>query len=123
MNANVEVSRGVPDAVKWAISIVMVGAATAAFYYYGEESLLYRTIGLVVVVGIAAFIAAQTAKGREVLEFLSDSRTEVRKVVWPTRSETLQTTALVIACVFVIAIFLWILDSILGWAVQQLLGF
>ncbi|MBT6276254.1 MAG: preprotein translocase subunit SecE [Chromatiales bacterium] len=120
MSANVEVSGGVPDAIKWAVAIVLLAGSTAAFYYYADQSLLYRTIGLLVVAGVAIFVAGQTGKGREVYGFLRDARTEVRKVVWPTQTETLQTTGIVVACVFVIAIFLWILDSILGWAVKQL---
>lgn len=122
MSANVDVSTGIPDAIKWALAIVLLAGGTAAFYYYADQSLLYRTIGLLVVAGLAVFIAAQTEKGRLTVAFLRDARTEVRKVVWPTRQETLQTTALVIVVVFIIAIFLWILDGILGWAVQQALG-
>ena len=108
------------DPLKWGIVTVLVVAGVVGNSYFSDQSLLYRTIGLLVVAGVAIFVAGQTGKGREVYGFLRDARTEVRKVVWPTQTETLQTTGIVVACVFVIAIFLWILDSILGWAVKQL---
>ena len=70
----------------------------------------------------SGFIALQTDKGRNIWLFFQDAQIEVRKVVWPTREETLQTTLIVIAVVIVIAIILWLLDMFLGWAVRGLLG-
>ena len=122
MGAKAEVESGMPDAVKWALSLVVLVAGVAVFYYYNDESLLFRVIGVIVAVGGAIAIASQTDKGREVWGFIRDARTEVRKVVWPTRKETTQTTGIVIVMVFLVAILLWMLDTLLGWMISKLLG-
>ena len=122
MGAKAEVEGGMPDAVKWALSLVVLVAGLAVFYYYNDESLLFRVIGVIVAVGGAIAIASQTDKGREVWGFIRDARTEVRKVVWPTRKETTQTTGIVIVMVFLVAILMWVLDTLLGWMISKLLG-
>ncbi|NKC12245.1 MAG: preprotein translocase subunit SecE [Gammaproteobacteria bacterium] len=122
MSANVDARGGIPDAVKWAVAIVLVAGGVAGFYVYAEYSVFYRTVGLLVACGIAVFAGSQTEKGRELFGFMRDARNEVRKVVWPTRTETLQTTGIVIVFVFILAIILWILDTLLGWAIKQVLG-
>ena len=71
---------------------------------------------------VAAFIALQTAKGQAFFGLLKDARTEIRKVVWPTRQETTQTTLIVVAVVLVMALLLWGLDSLLGWLVSTIVG-
>ncbi|MGD8558561.1 MAG: preprotein translocase subunit SecE [Gammaproteobacteria bacterium] len=99
----------------------LVGA-TGAFYYYGDESLLLRVIGLLVALIVSLVIAYQTAPGKTAWAFVRDSRTEVRKVVWPTRKETAQTTLFVIVAVIIMGIFFFLLDMLLGWAVRLLTG-
>ena len=71
---------------------------------------------------VAAGVALQTEKGRPAGGFAKDSRTEVRKVVWPSRTETIQTTGLIIVLVALVALFLWGLDTFLGWLTKSLLG-
>ena len=110
------------DTVKLVISLMILLAGIAGFYYYAEESLLYRVLGLVAVVMVAAGIALTTATGQAILSFGRESRTEVRKVVWPTRQETIQTTLMVVVAVIIIGIFLWIVDMLLLEAVQLLTG-
>ncbi len=122
MGARVETASKVQDTLKWLVATVSLGAAVTAFYYYSEESLLLRVIGLLVVAGAAGAIAFTTDKGRAAWEFMRDSRTELRKVVWPTRKETTQTTMVVMGVVTLVAIFLWMVDGILSWAVRLLLG-
>ncbi|NIN39299.1 MAG: preprotein translocase subunit SecE [Gammaproteobacteria bacterium] len=122
MGARIETAGKMQDTIKWLIATALLGAAVTAFYYYGEESLLLRVIGLLIVAGAAAAIAFTTDKGRAAWEFMRESRTEIRKVVWPTRKETTQTTLVVIAVVALVAIFLWIIDGILSWIVRLLLG-
>ena len=70
----------------------------------------------------AGAIAFTTDKGRAAWEFMRDSRTELRKVVWPTRKETTQTTLVVIGVVTLVAIFLWMVDGVLSWIVRLVLG-
>ena len=102
-------------------SVPFVGAI-AAFYYYSDESLLLRVVGLLVALGISTLIALQSAPGKSTWAFVKDSRTEVRKVVWPTRKETGQTTLFVIVAVIIMGIFFFLLDMLLGWAVRLLTG-
>jgi len=122
MGVSVETSNGMPDQVKWLTAAVLLAGAVVAFYYFGDQSLLLRVIGLLVVGGVATAVAFQTEKGRETWEFMRESRTELRKVVWPTRKETLQTTLIVMAVVALTAIILWFLDGLLAWIVRLLLG-
>ncbi len=122
MGVSVETSSGIPDQLKWSTVAVLLAGSVVAFYYFGDQSLLLRVIGLIVVGGVAAAVALQTERGREAWEFMRESRTELRKVVWPTRKETLQTTLIVIAVVALTAVILWIFDGILAWIVRLLLG-
>ena len=122
MNSKVETAGNKLDSLKLVVAVVLVVSATAAFYVYPDQSLLLRVVGLLVAVAIAAFIALQTEKGRQIWSFFQDAQIEVRKVVWPTREETVQTTLIVILMVILIAIFLWLLDMFLGWSIGLLLG-
>ena len=122
MGARVETANRLQDTLKWLAAVLLLGSAVAAFYYYGEESLLVRVIGLLVVGGAATAIAFTTDKGKVTWEFMRDSRTEVRKVVWPTRKETTQTTLVVMGVVTLVGIFLWMVDGVLAWLVRLLLG-
>lgn len=110
------------DTAKLIAAAMIVLLAIGAFYIYAEKSLLFRVIGILVAVAIAAVIALQTGKGRQIWGFFQEAQIEVRKVVWPTRQETAQTTLIVILMVIFIAIFLWLLDMFLGWSVGILMG-
>jgi preprotein translocase subunit SecE len=108
------------DNIKLIVAVVLMAAAIALFYTYSEYSTLLRVLGLLAVAGISLFIASKTAVGYNVLSYIRDTNIEVRKVVWPTRQETLQTTLVVILMVMLVALMLWGIDSILGWAVRAL---
>lgn len=110
------------DKIKFVLAVLVVGAALGGFYYYADQSLLLRVIGLVAAAGIAAAIAFQTTAGQQAWAFFGEARTEVRKVVWPTRKETVQTTLMVMVMVLILAVILWIFDSILTWIVKLLMG-
>jgi preprotein translocase subunit SecE len=110
------------DKIKLLLAILVLGGAIGAFYYYGDQSLLLRVLGLVAAAGIATAILAQTEKGAAAIAFSRGSVIEVRKVVWPTRKETTQTTLIVVAMVVVMGIVLWLFDSFLLWAVSLLTG-
>jgi preprotein translocase subunit SecE len=122
MSTKAETDTAALDTVKLAVALVILLGALVAFYYYGEVSKLVRVVGLIAAVGVAAAIAVQTDKGRGIASFVKDSQTEVRKVVWPTRQETVQTTLVVMVVVVIIAIFLWILDMALGGIVSTAMG-
>ncbi len=113
-------SRG--DAIKYALALLVVAGAVAAFYIYSDESLLFRVLGMLAAVAVAVTIFYQTDSGHRLWTFFQASRTEVRKVVWPTRTETLQTTMIVFVLVLLVGLFLWLLDLILGSGFQLVTG-
>jgi len=122
MNTQVEASTSVFDVVKQVFSVIFVVAGVAAFYYFSEAPLLYRVLGLVAVALIVVGMILTTGMGRNVWSFILESKQEVRKVVWPTRDETLRTTLLVFAMVLIVGFVLWLLDMFLFWGVRFLTG-
>ena len=109
------------DTFKLMTAVLVLIAGVVGFYYFEEESQLLRVLGMLGVAVIAFLIAATSEPGRRGLGFVRDSRVEVRKVVWPTRQETLQTTIAVLFMVVLVAIMLWLFDMLLGWGVGKLL--
>lgn len=99
--------------IKWLIVLVLLAAATVGFQYFADLHIGVRVGGLVGLVAIALGIACTTVQGRSVLEFMNSAKAEARKVVWPTRQETVQSTIAVVVMVLVASIFLWLLDSLL----------
>ena len=129
MNTQTEPAASVADIVKQVFSVVFVVAGIAAFYYFSadhsyfkEIRLLYRVLGLVVVVLAVLGMMLTTGLGRTVWSFVLESKQEVRKVVWPTRDETMRTTLLVFAMVFIVGLILWLLDMFPFWGVRVLTG-
>ena len=122
MTSNSDAKGNPLDTAKLFASLMLVAGGIAGFYYFSEASTLMRVLGLLAVVGVAFAVFVQSELGRTTVRFLGESRTEVRKVVWPTRTETIQTTAMVMVMVVLVAIFLWLLDMLLLWGVQALTG-
>ena len=122
MNSKVETEGSRLDSVKLGMAVLLLAAAVIAFYLFADQSLLLRVIGILVVAGISLAIASQTDVGRRTLGAVQDARTEVRKVVWPSRAETTQTTMMVIVMVFIMAILLWLIDMFLGWGIRVISG-
>jgi preprotein translocase subunit SecE len=110
------------DRLKWLVVIAIITSGVVGNSYYAGESLLYRVLALVTLAVFAASIALTTQKGEAFLEMFKEARVELRKVVWPTRIETGQTTAIVIAVVLVVALILWALDSFFAWIISSLIG-
>ncbi len=119
MNAKAEVTNSSLDTVKLLIAVAMIIGGIYGFYYFEHESQLLRVGGLLLAIVLAGVIALQTQSGRNLWSFAADSRTEVRKVVWPSRQETLHTTLLVFGMVLVMAIILWLVDMLLMWIVRS----
>ncbi|MGI9284361.1 MAG: preprotein translocase subunit SecE [Pseudomonadales bacterium] len=122
MNVKAEEQNGRFDAIKWILVGLVVAAGVAGNVLFADQSLLYRVLGLLVLAVIAFAIAAQTVKGAALWALIQGSRTEIRKVVWPSHQETLQTTAIVLVVVVIMALLLWGLDSLLSWAVAEIIG-
>ena len=110
------------DSLKWGVTFLILIGAVVGNYIYGSESVLVRAIAVVAAVVIAGLIAAQTEKGRNAIAFAKEARTEVRKVVWPTRQEAVQTTGIVLVATLLMSLLLWGLDSVLFWLVGLVTG-
>ena len=110
------------DTFKLLLAIAILILGIVGFYYYETESQLYRVLGVVLAAGVAVAISATTALGQNLIGFGREARMEVRKVVWPTRQETLQTTFMVLVAVIIIGIFLWLVDMLLAQAIQMITG-
>ena len=113
---------GVLNWLKWLVVIALVGAAIFGNWFFRDESLLYRVAALVVVAIVASLIAVTTTQGGATWGLLKEARTEIRRVVWPTRAETNQTTLVVLGIVVFFAFVLWLLDSSLSWVVKSIIG-
>ncbi len=122
MNARVETGSTGLDRIKLIGAILLLVGGIYAFYYFAAYSTLFRVLGLLVITGLAAALALQTEPGRRFWLFAGEVRTEVRKVVWPTRQETLQTTLVVVVMVLVLGIILWLFDMVLMTILRFLTG-
>jgi preprotein translocase subunit SecE len=122
MNSKVETENNRLDGLKWLVVVLLVVLGVGGNMYFADQSLLYRFAALLVLAVIAVFIALQTAKGIEFWRLAKEARTEIRKVVWPTRQETTQTTLIVVGFVLLMALILWGLDTLIGWAASRILG-
>ncbi len=108
------------DKIKFALALVFVAAGVAGFYLLGEAALILRILSVLagVIAGVA--IAWFTEPGQRFFVFGQDAWTETKKVAWPSRKETVQTTGVVIAFVFVMALFLWLADKSVEWLIYDL---
>ncbi len=122
MNAQASSSNSAFDYIKWFVVVALIVAAVAGNYYYSAESLIIRFVGVLVVLAVAGALALTTKKGKDVNRLRKESWAEVRKVVWPTRQETLQTTLVVVGFVLVVALALFLVDSVLSWLVSLAIG-
>jgi preprotein translocase subunit SecE len=122
MSSKTETTASKLDSVKLVFALLVILASIAGYYYFAEHSMLLRVVGIIAALIVAMGIAYTTDLGRNVWSFLHDAQIEVRKVVWPTRQETIQTTIAVIVMVVIVGTFLWLLDMFLSWAVHILTG-
>lgn len=122
MTANTEEKVYRLDAVKWLLVVAIVAAGVVGNSHFSAESILYRALGLLVLAAVAVFVALQTAKGTAIADVVRGAIIELRKVVWPSRQETNQTTLIVLAVVFVMAIILWLLDTLFGFIASNIIG-
>lgn len=122
MSTESKASKSPLDIVKWLLAIALFAAAVVGNYMYADMPLLYRVLGVVALMLVSAGVAFTTLQGKAFLQLLKEANIERRKVVWPTRQETTQTTMIVVAVVFVMALILWGLDTLLGWLISLLVG-
>lgn len=105
------------DMVKWIIVIAFLGGLVYAYSAYEEISVLYRALAAVAIVVISLGIAATTEKGSNFLIFAKDARTEVRKVIWPSRSEANRMTLIILLATAVVGVMLYLIDMVLVWVI------
>lgn len=110
------------DGLKWLVVLVIVAGCIAGYQYFADIPLLYRVLGLLVGAVVALAIAVYTKKGAAFWSLLREAQAEVKRVIWPSKQETNQTTLIVVAVVFVMALILWGLDSLLGWIASLIIG-
>ncbi|MGE6794221.1 preprotein translocase subunit SecE [Pseudomonas guineae] len=122
MNVKAEARDSRFDMLKLLLVAALVVTGVVGNQYFSAEPILYRVLALLVVAALAGVIALQTSKGKAFWVLAKEARVEIRKVVWPTRQETTQTTLIVVAVVLVMALLLWGLDSLLGWLVSLIVG-
>ncbi len=124
MNSKVENSRSAfADTLLLLISVIMLLAGIAGYYYYQDLAITpVRVAALIVVTLLASWVAAQSHKGATFFRFLKESDIERRKVVWPTHQEAVQTSLMVIVVTIIISLFLASVDWMIGTAVRSLLS-
>lgn len=123
MSTNTEASSSSAlDWAKWLVVFALLGGGVYGNWYFADESLLLRVVALLAVGLVAVFVAVQTERGRATWTLIKESRSEIRRVVWPTNQETSQTTLVVVLLVLLFALILWMLDSGLGWLVSSIIG-
>ena len=110
------------DSLKWVVVLALVSGGVYGNSYYDDQPTLYRVLALLALALVAGWVASLTQKGSDFLALVKGSRTEIRKVVWPTRQETTQTTLIVFVFVIITGLILWGLDSVLGWLASLILG-
>ena len=110
------------DKLKLLVAVMLVISGVAGFYFLADAPTVVRVLSVIVGVVLAGIVAGMSAPGKQFFGFALEARDEAKKVVWPTRKETIQMTGVVMAFVVVMALFLWAVDSILMWLVKLAMG-
>lgn len=123
MVANVESQK--PKKVNlllWILATFLISSGIGGHYYFVDHSFLLRIVSLLVISGMALWIASKTNGGKIAIKCWQEATVEIKKVVWPTKKETIHSTVAVVAMVFVMAVVLWSLDAILIRVVGRIIG-
>jgi preprotein translocase subunit SecE len=110
------------DKIKLGFALLLLISGIAGFYYLRESAMVIRVISVLAGIVLAAVVVWFTTQGKQFYAFSRESSEETRKVVWPTRKETMQTTGIVFGFVLEMALFLWMVDAGLLMAVKYLMG-
>jgi preprotein translocase subunit SecE len=108
------------DKIKFALALVVLAAGVAGFYLLSEQALILRVLAVLAGFAMAVAIAWKTEPGQQFFVFANEAVIEAKKVVWPSRKETMQTTGAVFAFVVVMALFLYLTDKSLEWVLYDL---
>jgi preprotein translocase subunit SecE len=110
------------DKIKIAAALLLAAAGVGGFYYLDQSPMILRAAAVLAGLVAGAVVFWLSSPGKQFHGFAQESVAETKKVVWPTRKETLQTTGIVFVFMVVMALFLWAVDSSLLWVVKKLLG-
>ena len=110
------------ERIKIAVAALIAAGGLWGFYAIASQPLVVRLGAIIGAFAVAAGVMWFTQTGRDFVVFSRESWEEAKRVVWPSRKETLQTTGVVFVFVFVMALFLWAVDTGLLWITQKLLG-
>ena len=122
MNNNEQQQNSPVNIILWLVVVALVFVTVYGNNYFSAESLLYRILGILALSVLTAIIAFQTIQGKAFWQLLKGSRAEIRKVVWPNRQETIQTTLIVSVVIIIAGLLLWGLDTFLGWLASLVIG-
>jgi preprotein translocase subunit SecE len=109
------------EKIKVSLAVLLLISGIAGFYYLSESPMVLRIVSVLAGVAAAAAVAWTTEPGKQFFVFAQESVVETKKVVWPTRKESFQTTGAVFAFVVAMALFLWITDKGLEYVMYDLL--
>jgi len=101
------------NGLRWLLTFLLLGGAVYANHFFVDDSLLIRVASILVLVAMGLGVAVTTTKGRAGIAFAKEAKIEARKVVWPTRAETVQTSLIIMVAVVLIALMLWGIDALL----------
>jgi preprotein translocase subunit SecE len=110
------------DKIKLLAAALLAVAGVAGFYLLADSPTVLRVVSVLGGLVAAAVVVYFTAPGRQFAVFAGEARDEARKVVWPTRKETMQMTGLVLLFAVIMALFLWAVDGTLFWLVKLIMG-
>ena len=110
------------DLIKWILSSIIFLTSIFAFYYFDEYPLIYRVLGLLGLLLVDFLIVFNTEKVKALRIFTHDARVELKKVIWSTKAEVIQTTIIVFIVVIIMSVLLWLLDKLLGAGIKFLLA-
>jgi len=108
------------DKLKFMLALLLLAAGVAGFYLLREQPMILRVLSVLAGLGAGIAVAWFTEPGRRFFDFSQEAAVETKKVVWPSRKETMQTTGIVFAFVLVMAIMLWMTDKGLEWVLYDL---
>ena len=122
METKVEEQATFVDTVKLALAVLILLAGLVSYYYFASSAVLLRAFGVIVAVAAGIGVVFTSFQGQLLWQFIQGARVELRKVVWPTREETIQTTLVVLVFALIGGVFFWLLDVILLFLTKQITG-
>lgn len=122
METKVEDQPTLLDTVKLLLAVLIVVGSVVAYYYFPTVPVALRSLGVLVALVVGAWVALQSVQGRSLWKFIQAARVELRKVVWPTREETIQTTVAVLIFSVIMGVFFWLLDLFLLFVTSKITG-